>query len=342
MFDPARLEAYLESAGLSFRRTSRSFVLTCPLCGKDDKLYIFKHSGRFVCWVCKEDKNFHGAPEFALKELTGRPIARIRQDLYGLDAAAPATDFLNLDFGELLDETDTIEPDPLPDLEWPYHCYPITDSSAALGLKYLEGRGISVELALEYDVRYSTKRRSVAFPVYVGTRLVGWQYRTIDPTSILMPDNTVQERLKVISDSGDCDFPRERCVMFQNRLVGSHAVVCEGPIDALKAHLVGGNVATMGKAVGAKQVELLLNAGITKVYLALDPDAASELEPLFQKFEDVKVYVVSVPAPFKDLGMMSLEAARDAILGAREFVPQRDLDLQLYFKDEHLVLPHRT
>ncbi len=85
--------------------------------------------------------------------------------------------------------------------------------------------------------------------------------------------------------------------MFADRLNGSrHAVVAEGPVDALKAHLCGGNVSPMGKAVNPAQMGLILNAGVRDVYLGLDPDAADETARLVRNhFGDVRLFQLAAP-----------------------------------------------
>lgn len=340
-FDPARLEAYIKNAGLSYRPTSKSFIFTCPKCGKEDKLWIFRHSGNFVCFVCRETESFSGSAEWALTLLTGQSVAEIRRELYGIQNYQSSTALI-LDFGDGEDEDEEIEDEPeLAEVEWPYDCYSLDHKWSKNGLLYLEGRGIDAELAEAYQIRYCPPRRSVAFPVYVGTKLVGWQYRIIDPEKVTLEDGTVATRLKTISDAGeDEDFPRDRVVMFQNRLVAAKAaVVCEGPVDAIKAHLVGGNIATMGKAISDAQIDIIKRSGVSTIYLALDPDAASEITPLMFRFgPEVEFRRVRVPKQFKDLGAMTVEQARDAILSAPVVEPAKELEL--YFKGEDLVFPN--
>jgi hypothetical protein len=354
--DPARLEAFVRDTGLSFRTTAKSFVFSCPLCGDEDMLWMYRHDGRFKCWKCAETKQFRGAPEFAFRELTGHPLAAIRAALYGAESV-PAALFLDVRFGDLVAEEDAellpdIETEPdLPDRTWPYNSVAIDHPHARRGAEYLvNDRGIPLELAKEYGIRYFAEKRAVAFPAYVGSRLVGWQYRIVYPerqtvTQTHLDGKPVRvgiKHLKIWSDDGaDAGGPedmmpwRDRCVMFANRLqVAEHAVLCEGPVDAIKAHLVGGNVASMGKAVSAGQIRYLLNAGVRRLYVALDPDAASDIEPLLRKFDGVPAFQVRVPKGVKDLGAMSLEDARDAILAARPFQKGR---LHIYLKGKGLV-----
>jgi hypothetical protein len=352
--DPARLEAFIRDAGLSFRLTTKSFVFSCPLCGDEEMLWMYRHDGRFKCWKCAETKQFRGAPEFALRELTGQPITVVRAALYGAESV-PASLYLDVRFGDLVTDDDAelledvkVEED-LPDRRWPYHSRPIDHRDAERGAEYLAGRGIPLELAKEYGIRYFPQKRAVAFPAYVGERLVGWQYRIVYPERQIAtvihadgaPVRVGVKNLKIWSDDGDAASPddmapwRDRCVMFANRLqVAEHAVLCEGPVDALKAHLVGGNVASMGKAVSLGQINYLLNAGVRKLYVALDPDAAAEIEPLLRKFEEVPAFQVRLPKGAKDLGAMSLEAARDAILAAQPYKRGR---VQIYLKGIGLV-----
>jgi hypothetical protein len=47
---------------------------------------------------------------------------------------------------------------------------------------------------------------------------------------------------------------------------------------------------------------------VKKVYLALDPDAQTEMQALAPKFYDVEVYILLPEPGYKDLGEMSMEA----------------------------------
>jgi hypothetical protein len=121
--------------------------------------------------------------------------------------------------------------------------------------------------------------------------------------------------------------------MFFDRLQGQkHAVLCEGPMDALKAHLCGGNVASMGKAVSRAQLQLLRNAGVERLYIALDPDAQEEANRIARQVGmDMKVYNMMAPAPYKDLGEMHFDAVRELFQSARRMGPG-DLFLNFQFK----------
>ena len=335
--DPARLEAFVRGTGLAYKVKSRSYVFTCPLCNKPEKLWMRRDTGRFVCFVCAEDQGFKGAPEYAFAKLTGQPLLALRKALYG-DEVAPPTTFLELSwYTEAKDEDDyeedeVVVSEGLDPVEWPLDVVELDAPGGARGKAYLEGRGLPAEVARCYDVRYSPASSAVVFPVALAGQLYGWQYRTVLPLRYRRPDGSVGTRLKTWSSDG---IPRDR-------LVGSeHVVLCEGPVDALKAHLVGGNVATMGKAISERQLDFVLRYGARKLYVALDPDAESEIEPLLRKLNGIEAFRVELPKDPKDpkkkvdLGALSFEEARDVVLAARPLHLGRSY--MGYWKNEDLV-----
>ena len=307
LFTPERLREVIEEAGLSYRQNSKSYIFTCPKCEKKDKLYLRKTDGRFVCFVCKETENFQGRPEFALAELMEIPLSEVRDRLYGYTPLVHRSveERLTLDLYDFYGDTDEIEEDVTPTIPtaiFPPDFYPIDHPHSAKGLHYLQAeRGISLEIAKRYNLRYCPPTRRVIFPVEVDGRLIGWQARATFKTEIWDEESEIIRTVpKILGNKG---LRREISLMFADRLKGSdHAVVCEGPIDGLKAHLCGGNCVTMGKAVSQAQIKLILASGVKKVYLALDPDAASEMQRLCRAFSDLSVYQVLPPPHLKDLG----------------------------------------
>jgi len=306
MFSPERLKDLIENSGLSRHQNSRSYIFTCPLCLKKDKLYIRKTDGKFVCFVCAEgERRFRGRCEYALTELLGWPIRELRHRLYGDDIDSKTIDeLLSFQLYDFYAEEDEITEDvtsTLPTLSWPFDFYPIDDPKAVRGLKYLEQeRGVPLALAKVYGVRYCPPQRRVIFPVEVNGRLIGWQARSIIPTEWYDDDGFVHTMPKILGNKG---LRREIALMFGDRLQGSkHAVVCEGPLDGIKCHLIGGNVVTMGKAVSEAQLRVIRNSGVTKVYLALDPDAASEMDRICHALGDLELYHLVPIRGRKDLG----------------------------------------
>jgi hypothetical protein len=314
--DPKRLDAFLNETGLSFSANGRSYVFTCPRCHKADKLWMFQDGSSFVCFSGScSDANFSGAVEYALKELTNRSLEDVRYAIYG-DTYIAAEGFRFV-IGEEEDQEEIVEL-PMPDLAWPLDYYPLDAAAAAPGVAYLVGRGILPDLAAEYGIRYSVDEKAIAFPVLVGEQLVGWQLRFLQERVFRKAERTIKQKVWTLPGT-----PRSRVVMFQNRLEGSDAcVLCEGPVDGIKAHYVGGNIASMGKKVGDRQIDVIRRSGVQKVYVALDPDAAADFEPLARKFDGLDVFKVVVPKPYKDLGEMPIDEATDTILAAEPLSPR--------------------
>ena len=314
--DTQALREIIKSSGVPHLENSISYIFGCPRCGKAQKLYIRKTDGRFVCWVCKDVSGFQGRPEFALSELLLQPVAELRLRLYG-EKAPQAAAYLESHLRDFFGDEDDqdADADELQIVAWPPDFYDIDNRFCDRARQYLEKRGVSLEIAREYGLRYCPPQQRLIFPVQSGGFLYGWQGRHVGSTEWQHPDTgEVLSVPKVTTLKG---FKKERTLMFGDRLNGSqHAVLCEGPIDALKAHLCGGNVATMGKLVSRTQVALLRNSGIRKLYIGLDPDAALEILKLTREFSDLEVYDLRAPAPFKDLGEMSpgdvLSLFRDA------------------------------
>lgn len=324
--DLGAFESLVKNSGLGFKTTTSSYVFSCPRCKKPDKLWLYRNASAFICFSCAES-GFKGRVELALAELLGRPEAEI------VGIIKPSPDAIDLDGVGLIidirdDDDDNDEDEEAaglnlanaPDLEWPTDSVELDSPKAARGVEYLLSRGVSVEIAMQYDIRYDAKYRSIQCPVYHLDRLLGWQSRATGALEyqVVAEDGSVviKKRPKIMSTK---NMPRDKVLMFQNRMIGSkHAVLCEGPFDALKCHFVGGNVASMGKSVSDGQLLRIKSYGVSVVYLGLDPDARSSIPHLTRRIHamDMEVRVVDV-APYKDLGEMTMTQATDAVMSAR-------------------------
>jgi hypothetical protein len=304
--NPGILAELLSEAGAGKKGNSKSFILDCPRCKKKDKLYIRKTDGRFVCWYCKEIDNFQGAPEFVFSELLGRPLGELRVLIYGLDGPRGSL-FLDLDLKDFFGDDDEVDmaaealPSVVADPGW----RELNTQWGEPGAKYLESRGISTDLAMEYGIQFWPAQKRVVFPVVNGGRLLGWQSRYVGPTEFF--DEETGRTVKIPKALTYEGLKKDRTLMFGDRIDGDHAVLTEGPIDAIKAHLCGGNVCSMGKAVSRFQLSLLRTSGIKRLYLGLDPDAAPEIKRVVDELHrDVELYDMRAPAPYEDLGQMSM------------------------------------
>ncbi len=309
--NPINLDRYIRNSGLSFKENSRSFICDCPRCRKQDKLYIRKSDGLFRCWVCEAD-GFHGKAEYALTELLSAPIEDVRKELYG-EIEVAAKEFLNVEW---------VDPNYAPidertPIVWAPEHVPV--EASRVGTDYLLNRGIPLDVAKEYHIMFNTKNRRVALPVEEDGRLYGWQERATGSTEYTDPKTgKVKNYPKIL---GSKHLPRSKSLMFADRITGDHAVLCEGPFDALACHLCGGNVATMGKSVDEGQLTVLRRKNIKKLYIALDPDAEKEAQLLAKKMADLELYRL-LPSPGKkDLGEMSLQEVYQAFLEAPRINP---------------------
>lgn len=334
--DPKKLEEFLRRSNLHYKTSNKSYIFDCPICKKKQKLYMLRDCGQFVCWTCKDNNGFAGRPEKALSKMLGLPYNTVKAAICmggstSAEVSQQVSSGLMMDFNlSTSDKEDTeVDTSKWPDLVWPLHCHEIDSESGRAGAVYLASRGIPVDVAKEYDIRYNIDDMTVDFPILVGSRLVGWQSRKTANLTYVVNDimgSTVKKAPKILSTP---DIPRDKVLMFQNRVTGKKAVIAEGPVDAIKCHLFGGNVATMGKAVSDGQLQVLYQKGVEEVYLALDPDAASGIDALIARIRKMGMttYLVPIPDKYKDIGEMSFEAAFTAIQAADEIRPYEKLHM---------------
>lgn len=285
--------------------------MSCPRCRKKEKLYIRQYDGRFVCWYCKEIDNFQGRAEYALAELTPVPMNEMRRRLYGDETEISNDDQIVFRPEDFLDDDEVTlsSEEVLANITFTPDILPIDNENCAPGREYLESRGVSLELAKKYGVRYSPLHRRVVFPVSYRSELYGWQGRTISENKEYW-DDEYEDFITIVKALTSLGLKKDKTLMFRDNLTGSeHCVLCEGPFDGIKADLCGGNVVTMGKAVSNAQLSMIKNYGIKKLYLALDPDAAAEMRRILEYFKDIELYDMRPPKGF-DLGKLSCQEVK--------------------------------
>ncbi len=179
-----KLRLMLEEAGVSFKTNTKSFVMGCPRCRKREKLYIRKTDGRFVCWVCNETEGYHGAAEWCLTDLTGKPVDQIRRYLYG--ETAPVSQFIDIRFDEFFgvdDEIPVFVEVGLKPLDDDPGFRALDTPAGAAGAAYLAKRKVPTDIALQYGIKAWPAKKSVVFPVVYRGVQVGWQTRYIEDTA---------------------------------------------------------------------------------------------------------------------------------------------------------------
>ncbi|WNM70288.1 DNA primase [Myxococcus phage Mx1] len=330
--DPVALARFIRDTGIEYREGGQSYKFECPRCRKPDKLYIRKRDGRFICFSCAGTSNFKGRAEYALFELTRTPMQEIRRCIYGADTGDDPN-YLDVQLVDFWDEDeDSFSLDaalPVQEVVWPPDYFgPDQGKVFVKGARYLHQRGLRLEHVQTYDIRYSPIDKRVVFPVKVDGQLVGWQARYIDKTEVWNEETQRFFKIPKIITSDSLRNVGGRYLMFQDRIVGSpHAVLAEGPVSAIKAHLCGGNVATMGKNVSLHQLETVARH-CRKLYVALDPDAGEEIMRLvwswYDRFDELYLLTppfnydyLDAPENEKDLGDMSEDEVYEAFLSAR-------------------------
>ena len=302
---------FLQEYGLSYKEKRRTITdVACPDCGREDKFSILKENGSTICYrgSCSYGKKwFH---DFMVK-VAGISIIQAKHRLYG----NPIHDELKANFDYQPELDASFEEEKMHPIPWPEnHMLPITSEFAPDGMNYLTARGITAEIAIKHSLMFSPKFRRVFLPVIINKKVYGYQGRFIDNSST---------SLKIVNNQG---FYRDRLVMFLDCIQpDSHIIITEGPFDALKFDLVGGAVCTMGKQVTQKQIDLINSKKPSKIYLALDDDAAAEMNALINKFS-CPVYRIEVPKSCKkrcieemkkaDFGECTLTEAKQAFLDA--------------------------
>lgn len=299
------------NGGASFKESSSSFIFTCPRCKKSKKLYLHKQTGAFICFYCA-DTGFKGRAEYALTELLGIPLQDLREKLYSFHEYLESNT-ISFGFSDF-DSDDSLVANILPIVEWDKRFVSSASWEFDRARKYLiERRGLREEHIVKYNIKSNPVWNTVVFPVTYNGELYGWQERSIY--------DDFRYTLK--------GFRKDKMLMFQDRLVGSkHAVLTEGPLDALKCNLAGGNVCAMGKGVSDVQLEIIQNH-VKKLYVALDPDANVETEKICRKMsENMEVYLMEVPKNRKDFGECTEEEALNQFKEAKRYSGQ----VFFYFK----------
>ena len=344
MFNPIALQKIIADGGIAHRQNAISYIFTCPICSKTDKLYVRKRDGASKCWVCGDA--LRGYAEKALVALYGGEYAEYRKILRGEDNTPIGG--LRLEFEDHWGDEDLYIDDseaPVVGWEWPPTAVDSTEEAFEPGRQYLLGRGLNDAVIKKYGIRYMPGEKRVCFPYRVRGEVVGWQGRYILKTEYI---DRISGRKRSIPKALTTLQPdiQNRYVMFAENLAHSaHAVISEGPITALKAELCGGNVCTLGKNVSDAQVKLIADR-VGTVYLAADQDAGTDINALATRFiaRGTEVRLMKIPEVVMkawegkdkqpDFGDCTFEQVREAFDAARIWLPGQfamSLGGKLYF-----------
>lgn len=283
---PDKIVKIIESLGFECRNRQNTIHAQCPACDEAE-VSISKrwNSGATICYRAKCTFGRQWFEDW-IAQTTGIS----RQDAIRL---IEQFDVPQIPENYRIDDDETSgkvdKQQILQEVPWPAKdCFPLEFPECSQGHRYLIGRGIPVEVAKKYGIMYNLVTDRVVIPIVQDGVCLGWQARaTYD----------VNKKYRMMNNEG---YSRGMTLMFHDNLLGSeHAVICEGPFDAMKFDKVGGNVSTMGASVTDDQIQLIIDSGVKKVYLAMDMDNAGDQSTtsIIDRLGLVKfqIYKVSLP-----------------------------------------------
>jgi len=184
------------------------------------------------------------------------------------------------------------------------------------GLAYARKRNLTEEDLWLYEVHYCVGGQyggRLLFPVRDGGKIVSFQTRTIRDDLVnegliqknlnpSMPKVAVYglENLKVWWERNNIPFEQKRII------------VCEGPIDAIRAR----GVAPLGSSITKPQLEKIISAAPCEVILAMDMDVAGvrgtmKLVDSFSKKVPFRIAIY----PTKDVGELGRDQIEQRVIG---------------------------
>lgn len=184
-------------------------------------------------------------------------------------------------------------------------------------LEYLVSRGFPdpARVTVVYDLRYArsgTYARRLLFPLHTQHGLVSFTGRALD--------NYRQPRY-LTAEGGAADL------VYVPRRIQKHAVLVEGPFDALKGAVAMERtdfsfIATIGKVITSPKLMALQDflKNCTSLYLTLDKDVG--IKTLFDLEQDLAIVLprlykarLSLPETVKDPAELELGELRNWLLG---------------------------
>lgn len=308
-----KIKELIAEQGIEYKEKARTIYTTCPVCGRNDKFSILKENGACICYraSCSFGKGFF--PKW-LALTANISIAEAKRKIYSNKYAKYISDDEIISLFNTK-QSPVAQDNTLQPIEFPQFGMIKIDSEQAIdGLNYLNKRGIDLQIALKHNIYYNPLYRRVIIPVTMNHKVYGYQARAIDP---------VDDQMRIRNNPG---FQRDKLLMFADNLENvDFCIICEGPFDAMKFDKVGGYVCTMGKNISNTQLQLILRPNIKKIYIALDDDAAQNMNELLEKV-DRDVLKIEIPDTCRqrcaqlnkkaDFGECTLDEAAEAFYNA--------------------------
>ncbi len=164
-----------------------------------------------------------------------------------------------------------------------------TAPKVAGGVAYLRKRGVPVEVAARFDVRYCYGGRYagyLVFPVRMYGVPVYWTNRYAGDRPWTTPEDQFKKTWNVPHEDGD--YGKSDVLLNYDNVVGQPLVsIVEGPHDCMAMPHA---VALLGKLASDRQLRLLaelVKTGTQEFLIAGDPDAVRECDALRAKLLDI-------------------------------------------------------
>jgi DNA primase len=312
-------KSYVEEKGgaVSIRGRRDEYLLGCPDCGKP-KLAVNIARRTWRCFTCadggydaasliiKVDKVMWKDAIAMVMAGHQRPIGRIDK----IDAPKP----------EVPERAANWVPQAM---RWPDGCVPVATTASQIGhqgRQYCQERGIPDYVQNEMALRVCDRGRfqgRLIFPVFDSAgNLIFFQGRA------MWKPRPNERHIKILSPQREDNAagPSD-CLLNLQYLVGrgncTRVLVVEGPVDC--THAWPDAVATFGKRISPRQMELLMRAGVRELDLCYDADAIEDMlrvAPLLSAI--FRLRIVRLP-PGKDPGELSKEQIEVYRAGALEW-----------------------
>lgn len=296
--------------------------LQCPFCGEDDPSQHMGISLSGKGWSCWRNRKLHSGvkPHRLIVALIHCSYAEANE-IVGNEIEAPleADETFGASVHRLLG-WNVKEKSASLSLRWPSEIKPL--AVRGLGrwfVNYLERRHYKTEeiptLVDNYDLRYATEgafKQRLIIPVYDQSGLANWTGRSISSHALvryrtLSTDPAVAERDHLPVARKPIDALLWNLQELSKNPKGETLIVCEGPFDAMNVDFRmrdRGVRATclFGKNLSEEQAILLqeLALDFPRRYLMLDPDAALDMLPMWERLAAYGFRTLDLPKGVED------------------------------------------
>lgn len=290
---------------LDYNENKTHYILKCPMCSKE-KLYIDKEKHLFICFRC----GIKGGATTLITYLKNISYSEASRLFYGERRVGIE---LDEEFFKILDDIHykLKEKNKKQKIIYlPNNCHPISFYNENDDVYiYLKNRDITSLHNVLFDIGYSSLLNRVIFPIFYNYELVGWQARAIYD----------EQAPKILNNTG---FVKSNYLYNYDTVKNinvKNIILTEGIIDCIKANDILPSIAIFGKTISQKQLNFIIELGLDKIYIGLDPDAKRQSENIAQKLKGFinNVFILDIPEN-RDLGDSSMKEIKEYIQNSKK------------------------